>query len=81
MYYLCEKYYNLITVQYCIDDCVSWVPRLTLLGLGTNWTYKMHSRNGTRSYVGDLLYFDTAALGNYNRSLTELMIQQAKKLM
>ena len=36
MYYLCEKYYKPITVQYYIDDCVSWVPRLTLL----NWTYE-----------------------------------------
>ena len=23
MYYLCEKYYKPITVQYCIADCVS----------------------------------------------------------
>ena len=36
MYYLCEKYNKPITVQYC----VSWVPRLTLLDLRTNWTYK-----------------------------------------
>ena len=43
MYYLCEKYYKPITVQYYqyyIVDCVSWVPRLTLLDLQTNWTYK-----------------------------------------
>ena len=40
MYYLCEKYYKPITVQYCIADCVSWVPRLTLLDLRTNWTYE-----------------------------------------
>ena len=39
MYYLCEKYYKPVTVQYCIVDCVSWVPRLTLLDL-TKWTYK-----------------------------------------
>ena len=31
MYYLCEKYYKPITVQYYIADCVSWIPRLTLL--------------------------------------------------
>jgi len=31
MYYLCEKYYKSATVQYHIADCVSWVPRLTLL--------------------------------------------------
>ena len=33
MYYLCEKYHKPITVQYCVADCVSWVPRLTLLNL------------------------------------------------
>ena len=33
MYYLCEKYHKPITVQYCVADCVSWVPRLTLLDL------------------------------------------------
>ena len=40
MYYLCEKYYKPITVQYYIADCVSWVPRLTLLDLRTNWTFE-----------------------------------------
>ena len=40
MYYLCEKYYKPITVQYYIADCVSWVPRLTLLDLRKNWTYE-----------------------------------------
>ena len=40
MYYLCEKYYKPITVQYCTADHVSWVPKLTLLDLGTNWTYE-----------------------------------------
>ena len=29
-----------ITLQYYIVNCVSWVPRLTLLGLWINWTYK-----------------------------------------
>ena len=38
-----------IIVQYYIADCVSWVPRLTLLDL---W---MCSQNGTCSYVEDLL--------------------------
>ena len=33
MYYLCEKYYKPITVQYFIDHCVSWVPRLTWFNL------------------------------------------------
>ena len=33
MYYFCEKYYKPITVQYFIDHCVSWVPRLTWLDL------------------------------------------------
>ena len=36
MYYLCEKYYKLIIVQYHIADCVIWVLGLTLLDLGTN---------------------------------------------
>ena len=40
MYYLCEKYCKPITVQYCIAECVSWVPRLTLLDLRTNWIYE-----------------------------------------
>ena len=35
MYYLCEKYYEPITGQYYIADCVSWAPRLTLLDLQT----------------------------------------------
>ena len=39
MYYLCENYYKPITVQYYIPDCVSWVPRLTLSDLLTNWMY------------------------------------------
>ena len=39
-YCLCEKYYKPITVQYYIANCVSWVPRLTLLDLRTNWTYE-----------------------------------------
>ena len=41
MYYLCEKYYKPITVQSYIADCVSWVPRLTLLDLRTNWTNEL----------------------------------------
>ena len=40
IYYLCEKYYKPITVQYHIANCVSWAPRLTLQDLQTNWTYK-----------------------------------------
>ena len=48
MHYLCEKYYKAITVQYYVDDFVSWVPRLTLL-------LQMCSQNRTCSYVEDLL--------------------------
>lgn len=40
MYYLCVKNYKPITVRYYIADCISWVPRLTLLDIRTNWTYK-----------------------------------------
>ena len=40
MYYLCEKYYKPIIVLYYKAYCVSWVPRLTLLDLQTNWTWE-----------------------------------------
>ena len=40
MHYLCEKYYKRITIQYYMANCISWVPRLTLLDLQTNWTYE-----------------------------------------
>ena len=30
MYYLCEKYYNPSTVQYCMADCVNLVLALTI---------------------------------------------------
>ena len=33
MYYLCEKYYKPIAVQYYIADHVIWLPRLTSLDL------------------------------------------------
>ena len=56
MYYLCEKYYKPITVQYYIADCVSWVPRLTLLDLTNKLDLRMLSRTESRSYVGDLLH-------------------------
>ena len=56
MYYLCEKYYKPITVQYYRAYCISWVPGLTLLDLRINWTEQMSSQNGICSYVGDLLY-------------------------
>ena len=59
MYYLCEKYYKPITIQYYIAGCVSWVPRLTLLDLTNKLDLRSYSRNGTRSYVGDLLHANT----------------------
>ena len=40
MYYLHEKYCKSITIQCFVADGVSWVPRLTLLDLQTNWTYE-----------------------------------------
>ena len=49
MYYLCEKYYKLITIQCYVANCVRWVSRLTLSDL------RMCSQNGNSSYVGDLL--------------------------
>ena len=54
MNYLCEKYYKPITVQYYIANCASWVLRLTLMDLQTNWTYR-HAWNRTCSYIGNLL--------------------------
>lgn len=36
VYYLCEKYYKPIIVQYYVADCL----RLTLLDLWTDWTYE-----------------------------------------
>ena len=39
MYYLCEKYHKSVTAAYYIAECLSRVPRLTLLDL-TNWTYQ-----------------------------------------
>ena len=58
MYYLGEKYYKPITAQYYIVSCVSWVPRLTLSDLTNKSDLRTHFWNGTRSYVGDLLYPD-----------------------
>ena len=40
MYYMCEKHDKPITVHYYITNCVSWVPRLILLDLQTNWIYE-----------------------------------------
>ena len=33
MSYLCEKHYKLITIQYYVADCVSWVPKANFVGL------------------------------------------------
>ena len=49
VYYLCEKHWKSITVQYHTADRVSWVPKLSLFDL---WT---HSQKQTCSYVGNLL--------------------------
>ena len=38
--HLWETCYKSMTVLYYIANCVSWVPRLTLLDVGTNWTYE-----------------------------------------
>ena len=53
---MCEKYLKPITVQYYIADCVSRVPRLTLLDSMNTLDLRMHSWNGAHSYVGDILY-------------------------
>ena len=41
---ICVKYFKPSAVQYYITDCVSWLPGLTLLDLGTNWTYERSLR-------------------------------------
>ena len=38
MYYLYEKFYKPITVQYYISNYISWISRLTLLDFETKWT-------------------------------------------
>ena len=50
MYYLCEKYYKPIMGQDYIADCVSWVPRLTLLDL-TNKLNLMNVLSEQDSFV------------------------------
>ena len=55
-FHLCEKYYKLITIQYNIAYCVSWVPRLTLTDLQTHFGLTNLHLEWTLSYVGDLLY-------------------------
>ena len=57
-YYLCEKYYKPITVQYDIADCFTWVPRLTLLEATNKLELWTHSRSRTHSDVEGLLYSD-----------------------
>ena len=58
MYYLCEKSYKPLTVQYSTSDCVSLVPRLTLLDFMNKLDLSTCSRNRMRSYVGDILWSD-----------------------
>ena len=55
MYYLWEKYDKPIPLQYYIGDCLSWVPRLTLLDLKDKLDLRPRSRNRTHLLVGDLL--------------------------
>ena len=51
MFYLCEKYYKLITAQYSIANC--WLSWANFVGL-TNWTIECALR--TCLYVGDFSY-------------------------
>ena len=50
MYYLSEKYYKSVTLQYSVANCASWVPTLTSLDL------QMCSWIRTCSFTADLLY-------------------------
>ena len=63
MLYFCFCFLCIICVkiiinlsQYYTANRVSWISRLTLLDLRTNWTQWMHSQKGVCSYVGDLPY-------------------------
>ena len=47
MYYLCEKYYKPIIVQYYIADCVSWVPWLILWDLRIGLTNALSECNSS----------------------------------
>ena len=49
IHYLC------IAAQYYVANCVSWVPRLTLFALWTNWTYEHALGMELIRVVGDLL--------------------------
>ena len=51
-----KKNYKPITVLYYITDCVSWIPRLTLLDLGTCWAYECSF--GTCLYIGDFTFLE-----------------------
>ena len=43
MYYLYEKFYESITVQYFVADFVNWVPRLTSSDLRSKLNLQTHS--------------------------------------
>ena len=55
MYYLCEKYYKPIKVQYFIVNWVSWVPRLTVLDLEQIGLTNALLEQKSCMYAGDLV--------------------------
>ena len=55
MYYLCEKYYKPIKVQYYIVNWVSWVPRLTVLDLEQTGLTNALLEQKSCMYAGELL--------------------------
>ena len=62
MYYLCENYYKPVTVQNYVDNCVSWVPKLTLLDLQANWN-RTHLYNLQGTYcITDLVMSTTVSI-------------------
>ena len=62
MYYLCENYYKPVTVQDCVDNCVSWVPKLTLSDLQANWN-RTHLYNLQGTYcITDLVMSTTVSI-------------------
>ena len=64
MYYLYEKYYKSITIQYYIAQLCQLGSRLTLLDLMNKFKVQMHSQKETCSYAGNLLNSHLLALNS-----------------
>lgn len=65
-YYLCDKYYRPIIIQYYVACCVGWVPRLTLLDLQTSWIYE-HALRKELTWMQDLTIYKSPYLKKNKR--------------